>query len=250
MTSPVISLIVPCFNEQKRVKESIEAIATFFSAEEDAFEIVVVDDGSTDRTASIVETLIASNPSLVKNARLIRVGHKGKGWAVRNGMVNSKARYRFISDLDLSVPLTHIKDFVKSMKSGADVVIASRQLDGSQRLNEPRRRFLASRFFNQIIRSFLFLGVSDSQCGFKGFTADTADAIFSVQCLNGYCFDPEVLFIAKKMNYTVIERPVIWTHQASSKINLKVDSIKMLWDLFRIRIYSMMGKYTQRNRRI
>ncbi len=248
MTSPLISLIVPCFNEQRRVKESIEAIAAFFSAEEEEFELVIVDDGSTDHTASIVETLIASNSSLIKNTRLIRVSHKGKGWAVRNGMVNSKAKYRFISDLDLSVSLTHIKEFVKSMKNGADVVIASRQLNGSQRLNEPRRRFFASRFFNQIIRCFLLLRVSDSQCGFKGFTGDTADAIFSVQCLNGYCFDPEVLFIAKKMNYTVVESPVIWTHQVASKINLKVDSIKMVWDLLRIRIYSMTGKYTQPNK--
>ena len=239
-----LSIIIPAYNESKRIERTLLEITNYLDSCNFKSEIIVSDDGSTDDTSAIVTRLIENNSMI----RLLTLEHKGKGWAVRNGMVNSKAKYRFISDLDLSVSLTHIKDFVKSMKNGADLVIASRQLKGSQRLNEPKRRFLASRFFNQIIRCSLFLGVSDSQCGFKGFTADTANTIFSVQCLNGYCFDPEVLFIAKKMNYTVIERPVIWTHQAASKINLKVDSIKMLWDLFRIRIYSMTGKYTQRNK--
>ena len=245
MTSPSISLIIPCFNEQHRVKESIEEIARFFLNEQEKLELLVVDDGSTDNTASIVRTLLASNPSLTQNAHLLEVSHKGKGWAVRNGILRAQGEYRFISDLDLSVSLTHIKDFVKSMENGADMVIASRQLKESQRLDEPKRRFFASRLFNQIIRCFLSLRISDSQCGFKGFTSATANAIFSVQCLNGYCFDPEVLFIAKKLHYTVIESPVIWRHQSASKVNLKVDSIKMIWDLLRIRVYSILGKYNQ-----
>lgn len=245
MTNTSISLIIPCFNEQRRVTESMEKIARFFSEEQLDFELLVVDDGSTDNTASIVATLISSNPSLIKYAHLLQISHKGKGWAVRNGMVRAKGKYLFISDLDLSVSLTHLKDFVESMENGADMVIASRQLKDSQRLDEPKRRFFASRFFNQIIRRFLLIRVSDSQCGFKGFTSDTAKAIFSVQCLNGYCFDPEVLFIAKKLKYTVIESPVIWRHEAESKVNLKVDSIKMIWDLLRIRVYSILGKYNQ-----
>ena len=244
MTSdPLISLIIPCFNEAQRVKDSLQQTIISLSKQKLVWELVVVDDGSTDNTVPIVESTLVSNPVRRGKITLLKVSHGGKGWAVRNGMLHAQGDYRFISDLDLSVPLKYLSEFVQVMTEGADIVIASRQLKQSRRFDEPKLRFIASRIFNRIIRWILALNVSDSQCGFKGFSSTTARALFSIQRLNGYCFDPEVLFIAKKMKYKVIEAPVIWRYETASKVNLIIDSIKMISDLVRIRIYSILGKY-------
>jgi glycosyltransferase involved in cell wall biosynthesis len=201
--------------------------------------VVVVENGSQDRTAQVAELFARRHA----NVRLLREAHPGKGRAVRRGILAALGEYRFICDVDLSMPIEQVARFLPPAQAGAAIVIASREAPGAVRYNEPAHRHWIGRGFNLLVRLLAVPGLQDTQCGFKCFRADAAEELFRLQVLNGWTFDVEVLFLARRRGYRIIEIPIPWTHIPGSRVRLARDSFAMLADLLRIRWYAARGRY-------
>ncbi len=239
MTKPFLSIVIPAHNEAKRLPPSLEKIHSFLSQQAFTFEVLVVENGSTDDTLAVAKSFIEKMPYL----RVIYEEERGKGLAVKRGMLAAKGEYRFFCDADLSMPIEQVLRFIPPALEDVEVAIGSREVNGSHRIDEPEYRHLIGRVFNTIVRWIVLPGLQDTQCGFKCFRGDIADKVFALQTLTGMSFDAEVLFIARKMGYRIQEVPIDWTFDADSRVRLVQDSMRMAFDLLDIRLKSAKGIY-------
>ena len=239
MDKPYLSVVVPAYNEEARIGRTLDEIEAYLSGRTFTWEILVVDDGSVDRTREIVEEAGRRIPGI----RVLPVAHGGKGWAVRQGMLSARGRLRFMADADLAMPIDQLDGFLIRADEGCDVMIASREAPGARRFGEPHMRHVMGRVFNWVVRLLAVRGIQDTQCGFKCLTAEAADALFRVMSIDGFGFDVELLYVAKKRGLSVIEVPIQWRYQPRSKVRPLRDSILALTDILRIRLRSLAGKY-------
>ena len=239
MSTPFLSLILPAHNEAKRLPQSLKQVQEFVSQQPYECEVLVIENASTDESAEIVESHQKQFPQL----KLIRLEQGGKGNAIRAGMLAAKGEYRFMADVDFSMPVEEIRKFLAPNFSQAKVAIASREQPGSKRIGEPFYRHLIGRVFNLLVRTLVLPGLQDTQCGFKCFSAEAAEKIFPKQTLEGWSFDVEVLTIARELGYEVLEVPITWTYQAGSRMSILSDSWKMFKDLLLIRSNKRKGLY-------
>jgi glycosyltransferase involved in cell wall biosynthesis len=237
-----LSIIVPAYNEQARLPETLRRIESYFSASSwDFHEILVVDDGSTDGTVAAAETFAAGNPAI----RILRnPGNRGKGYAVRNGMLAARGEWCLFSDADLSTPIEEIEKLWSAVSGKqAAVAIGSRALDRSLiGVHQPGMRETAGKVFNAVMRVATGLAFADTQCGFKLFRGEVAQEVFSRQLLERFGFDVEVLFIASRLGYPIAEIPVRWNHADGSKVGT-LNGLHAFTELVQVRINSLRGRY-------
>jgi dolichyl-phosphate beta-glucosyltransferase len=239
LAAPFFSLIIPAHDEEHRLPDTLKQVAAYLQAQPYEFEVLLVENSSTDNTLAIAQAFAAQNPQV----RVLQNTQRGKGLAVKRGMLEARGEYRFMCDADLSMPITEIGKFIPPALTGYDIVIASREAPGSIRYNEPIYRHLGGRGINLIIRLLALPGLQDSQCGFKCFTARAVEDLFRVQTLNGWSFDIELLFVARMRGYRLIEVPIHWYFQSESKVHAVRDALRMVRDIFTIRRNARRGLY-------
>ena len=243
MAHPRLSIVIPAYNESARIEDALERVMSCISEQGWDAEVLVVDDGSKDDTAAIVERWMKTYPRLhlVQNP-----GNRGKGYSVRNGLLQAAGYIVMFTDADLSAPMEEAERLIAAIDSGADVAIGSRWLDRArQTIHQPLYRQFFGRCFNWITRTVMGLPFKDTQCGFKAFRREAAQVIFRLQTIERWGFDPEILFIARKLKYEIREVPVTWGHDERSRISYLKDGMKMLEEMARIRANSLAGRYDE-----
>lgn len=235
---PFLSIIVPAFNEETRIGESLSKITSYLTRQTYTWEVLVVDDGSSDSTARLV-TDVASE---IRGVCLLSQPHRGKGHAVRVGMQAAAGEYRFQCDADLSMPIDQLSRFLPPEFVGPGIAIGSRSAPGARRLGEPPLRKLMGKAFNMLVR-LGGAGYSDTQCGFKCFAGARAHALFDVQRLDGFGSDVEALYLARRAGIPVAEVPIDWHYRTGSKVRPVRDTLRILADLAAIRLNAMRGRY-------
>ena len=238
MSKPFLSIIIPAYNEENRLPETLEQVFSFLAKQAYSAEVIVVENGSTDRTYAIAQGLSAKYSDL----HVFESETRGKGKAVQRGMLEACGQYRIFCDADLSMPIEEIARFIPP-HNDADIVIASREVEGALRYDEPNQRHFTGRVFNFIIRLLALPGIHDTQCGFKGFRAGVAEDLFQHQSIEGWAFDVEILYIAKLRGYEIVELPIRWYYRAESKISVLQDSFHMFLDILKIRRNARQGFY-------
>ena len=239
MAAEQLAIIIPAFNEERVIGATLKHLAQYLSAQPFSWEIRVIDDASTDATRDVVSAFARDEPRV----RLQAEPHRGKGGAVRAGLLGSNACYRFVCDADLSMPVEDLARFHSGEMDSEDVLIASREAPGARRFNEPWQRHLAGRAFNALVRALMLPGISDTQCGFKMFTRRAVEEIFPRVTIEGWAFDIEVLYIARRRGLRIREVPIDWHYRRDSRIHLVRDGIGMLTELLRIRAQARRGLY-------
>jgi glycosyltransferase involved in cell wall biosynthesis len=237
---PMVSIVVPAFNEAGRIAESVRKIESFIHQSPLWVELIVVDDGSTDNTAEVVRSLNANGLRLLRNNE-----NHGKGYTVRQGMLAAKGKYVLFTDADLSAPIEELNKLLDiAVREGADIVIGSRNLDrGYIEKHQSRLREFGGMVFNLMVRLLLGLRLHDTQCGFKLFHRERSRRLFEELTTFGFGFDPELLFLAKRNGLTIREAPVRWSHAEGSKVKFFRDGVRMFLDLVRIRWNAIAGRY-------
>ncbi len=236
---PLLSIIIPAHNEENRLPRTLEQVFAFLRGQDFESEVLVIENGSTDLTYEVAQGFAARHANL----RVIREPGRGKGLAVRRGMLEARGRYRLMCDADLAMPVEEITKFLSPALQEFDIAIASREARGSVRYNEPMFRHLGGRGINLIIRLLILPGLRDTQCGFKCFRAEVAEDLFQRQTLSGWSFDIEILYIARRHGYRVGEVPIDWYYQPESKVNAVRDALRMIADIFRIHANARRGLY-------
>ncbi len=242
MSDPFLSIIIPAHNEERRLPSTLGQLSDFLQAQPYSSEVLVVENGSQDRTLEIARDFVRDRPGW----RALQVAERGKGRAVQRGMLEARGEYRFMCDADFSMPVEQINRFLPPALSGVDIAIASREAPGAVRYNEPPYRHVVGRIFNGLIRLIALPGLQDTQCGFKCFRGPAAADLFRRQTLPGWAFDVEVLFAARLLGYSIVEIGIPWYFNADSKVSVLRDSTRMALDLFRIRLNALRGVYTGR----
>jgi len=235
------SIVIPAYNESVRIRSTIEKILAHVQRQNWNAEVLVVNDGSTDDTPQIVENYAVHNPilHLIDNP-----GNRGKGYSVRNGILHASGEVILFSDADLSSPIEEADKLFAAVQAGADVAIGSRWLRSElQTQRQPLYRQLFGRIFNLALRILLGLHYQDTQCGFKAFTRRAAQAIFPLQHIERWGFDPEILYLARRFGFRIEEVPVRWAHREGTRINPLRDGMRMFLEILKIRWYSITGKY-------
>ena len=233
-----LSIVIPAFNEARRIAATLDRLCAYLGGQPLDWEIRIVDDGSADRTREIVDAASRENARIVLQPE----PHRGKGGAVKAGLLAARGDYRFICDADLSMPPAELPRFLPPALERFDVAIGSREGAGARRVGEPWRRHVVGRIFNFAIRTLVVPGIADTQCGFKMFTAGSVQAIFPHVTLDGWAFDVEVLCIARALDLRVVEVPIEWHHRAESQISVLRDWWPMLRDLFKVRARARRGR--------
>ncbi len=236
-----ISVIIPAFNERERLAAFLDSVIGYFCGLGAVFEILIVDDGSTDSTAELVQNYVhtSSNIHLLR----LQVNH-GKGYAVRAGMLQAHGKERLFADADGATPISEYWRLKHAIENGAEVAVASRVLpDSSRSVESGWHRLVLGRIFNCLVRMLVVRGIYDTQCGFKLFRADAAERLFKLQRLDGFCFDVELLALAQRLGVKVKEVPVNWVKKPGGKLRLFLDSLLMLTDLLKIRRNLLLDKY-------
>ena len=251
MKQPYLSVVIPCYNEERNIRRTLLRVEEFLREQSWPFEIVVVDDGSSDKTLALAEEVAEGK----KEFRLIKNPHRGKGFTVRTGVLAAAGEYILFSDADLATPIEEVKKlFLWVGKQGFDIAIASREGVGARRENEPLYRHIMGRIFNRLVQLLALRGIEDSQCGFKLFKKEAAYQIFERLYIYGRnaknlkhafmgAFDVEVLFLARKFGYKIKEVPVTWHYVKTQRLNPLRDSWLMASDILRVRYYDLQGKY-------
>jgi dolichyl-phosphate beta-glucosyltransferase len=237
--SPRLSLVIPAYNEQARLPYTLSEIEAFMRRDAIDCEVVVVDNGSRDATSAVVQQAAVTFQSL----RLLRTDRRGKGCAVRAGMLSAKGDVVIFADADLSWSVDDLSRFLSIVDANHPVVIGSREGLGARRIGEPVYRHLMGRVFNRLVQAVAVPGIEDTQCGFKAFRADAAQAIFSRQRLDGFGFDVEVLYLAQRLGYAIRVVPLHWEHKENSRVAPVRDTLAMLTDVLRVRFNGWRGRY-------
>ncbi len=239
MTDTYLSIIIPAHNEENRLSKTLDQVITFVQNQAYSCEVLIVENGSQDRTYEIAQEIAVQHPAF----RVLRDEGRGKGLAVRRGMLEAHGQYRFMCDADFSMPITEINRFLPPALDGCDIAIASREAPGAIRYNEPTYRHLGGRAVNLMIRLLVLPGLQDTQCGFKCFRRSVADDLFRVQTLTGWSFDIELLYVARRRGYRIKEIPIPWYFNPESKLNAIQDAIRMGGDILKIRLNDRRGVY-------
>ena len=266
MSSCYLSVVIPAYNEARRLPATLTTLNDYLSGRPYTWEVIVADDGSEDSTPDIVHEFARTHPGF----HVHTFPHRGKGAAVKQGMLAAHGEYRFLCDADLSMPIEHLSrllppaaDVVIGSRESpdapaahmvigsreapdvpaADIVIGSREAPGARRIGEPRRRHLMGRVFNVFTRLLATPGIADTQCGFKVFNASAATALFPRQTLDGFAFDAEILFLASRRGFTTAEVGIDWHYRAESKVRPFRDGWRTLRDLLLIRWRWLTRKY-------
>jgi glycosyltransferase involved in cell wall biosynthesis len=240
-----VSIVIPAFNEEPRLGATLDDLTGFLGRQPWTWEVRVVDDGSSDGTCLVVQDRARRDAHIV----LQREPHRGKGGAVKAGLMAATAPFRFICDADLSMPVTELPRFLPPKLTGFDVAIGSREGHGARRIGEPLRRHLAGRVFNYAVQRLSVAGIEDTQCGFKMFTAAAVETIFPLVTVNGWAFDIEVLSIARARGLRIVEIPIEWHYRRESQLKLLRDGVSMFRELIRIRARARGGAYGGRGGR-
>jgi len=243
LAPPFLSIIIPAYNEEQRLPNTLEQIFSFLKEQSYTAEVLVVENGSQDQTFEIALEFAKRHPNLY----VFREQKRGKGNAVRRGMLEARGEYRFLCDADLSMPIEEVNKFLPPELTGFDIAIGSREAPGAIRYDEPGYRHWGGRGINLLIRLLALPGLRDTQCGFKCFRADIAEDIFQYQTFDGISFDPEVLFIARLRGYKIVELPIPWYYSDESRINLFHDTLAMIKDLLIIRRNARRGLYDSKS---
>jgi dolichyl-phosphate beta-glucosyltransferase len=241
MQYPYYSIVIPAYNESARILPALESVVACIRERGWSAEVIVVDDGSRDRTAEIVLDFAAHAPEvrLIKNP-----ANRGKGYSVRNGILKALGEIVMFTDADLSAPIEEAERLFYAIAKGADIAIGSRWLERTrQTIRQPLYRQLFGRCFNGVTRFIMGLPYADTQCGFKAFTRAAAQAVFQLQTIERWGFDPEILFIALKRKYVITEVPVSWGHDDRSRMSYLKDGLRMLEDIAIVRWNALLGRY-------
>lgn len=234
-----LSLIIPAYNEEKRLPACIEKLQSFINTRKESIEVLLVENGSTDSTYQMAS-------EYQKQFSWLTVLHEdkaGKGNAIRRGMLEAHGEYRMFADIDFAMPIEEVSKFIPPQLEEFDVAIASRTAKGSIQQNKAAIRSLSSKVFNLFVQLLAVKGIQDTQCGFKCFTAAAAEKIFSVQTIDGWAFDVEVLYIAKRFHMKIVEVPVTIFYDENSKVKLWSAVPKMMLDILKIRKNGRNGLY-------
>jgi dolichyl-phosphate beta-glucosyltransferase len=246
---PSLTLVIPAYNEEATLEPTLAASVAQFRDYPAAWEVVLVDDGSADRTRAIAEAFAASNPGV----RVLSIRHGGKAAALRAGMAGATGEVILFSDADLATPLTYLDRFLDEIAAGADVVIATREGHGSSRIGEPWHRHVMGRVFNWLVQALLLPGIEDTQCGFKMFTREISQAILhnarlyrddeEVTGARVTAFDVEMLVIARRQRAKIVAVPVVWTYGVRSKVSPLRDTLTNLRDVLSVKRNDLLHKY-------
>lgn len=239
MPTLFLSIVIPAYNEEARILPTLRRVRAYLAAQGYAWEIIVANDGSNDATPRLVREFALTHPEVT----LLDLPHRGKGGAVKAGMLHATGDNRFLCDADLSMPIEQLDRFLPPKVEGYDVVIGSREAPGARRINEPGRRHLMGRAFNRMARLFLVRRIRDTQCGFKLFSAEAAGTLFPLQRTDGFGFDIEVLYLAQRLGMRLVETPIDWYYMSQSKVRPVQDSLLMARDILRVRWRALRGDY-------
>jgi dolichyl-phosphate beta-glucosyltransferase len=262
MNEIFLTVVIPAYNEAARLPISLQKVLTFLEGKPFSSEVIVVDDGSDDGTARSVELVMEERDGTLDNSVqnpkcrlcLVKNDHRGKGFAVRSGMLKGQGKFILFTDADLSTPVEDADKLLYWLEKGVDLAVGSREGEGAHRYGEPFYRHMMGRVFNLVVRIFTGIHLQDTQCGFKAFSREAAYDIFNRVRLYGEKsgpvkgamvtgFDVEVLFLAYKKGYRVKEVPVQWFHAHGSKVNPLRDSARMMFDIVKVRLNDLRGKY-------
>ncbi len=235
-----LSIVIPVYNEAARLPKTMPALLAFLRDQPWDWEVILVDNGSQDETPAIAWEWAQE----YSEVRMIRLPTRGKGKAVRTGMLASRGEWCFVADVDWSMPVTEIPRFLPPQGPDADIIIGSRSAPGAMRYGEPWHRHITGRVFNWMVQRLVLPGIRDSQCGFKAFRGFVARDIFRYVHLEGMAFDVEALFVARLKGYRIVELPIPWYFDSDSRVRLVRDSLRMAWDLLTIRWNAWKGVYT------
>jgi dolichyl-phosphate beta-glucosyltransferase len=236
---PLLTLVIPAYNEESRLPESLSRISEALEIRGEPYEVLVVVNGSTDRTADVVKAAADRDA----NIRLIVTSLRGKGRAVKIGITEARGDRIVFADADLSTPIEEVVALADRLDDRNQVVIASREGSGARRVGEPYARHLMGRIFNLLVQVLAVRGIQDTQCGFKAFTRQCAHDVFSRQQIVGFGFDVEVLYVARRLGYGIKEVPVNWAYAASSRVDPVKDTIRMFRDVLAVRWNDLRGIY-------
>lgn len=242
-TGIYLSIVIPTYNEEERIGESLKRIIAYLNNKPFRSEIIVVNDGSNDRTFDTAQTLLDG----YEDFRIIsRTKNRGKGYSVREGVLQAEGEIILFSDADLSTPVEESEKLIEWIQNGYDVAIGSRAVKGADiAIRQNWHREYMGKIFNIFVQTLTIKGLKDTQCGFKCFTRKTAQDIFTRQTISGFGFDVEDMFIARKLGYRIKEVPVQWSNSPRSKVSILRDPLKMLLDLFKIRLNNILGRYNR-----
>jgi len=246
---PMLSCVIPAYNEEKNFfKGALEKVARYLDGCSFSWEVIVVDDGSSDKTVELVSDFCKNK----KGWKLIENPHQGKASTVKTGVENAKGKNVLFTDFDQATPISEVEKLLPFLRKGYSVVIGSREVKGAKREKEPIYRHLMGKVFNIVVKLFAFGGIHDTQCGFKLFKTEVAKELFAKlkvyekkETKNAFtgAFDVELLYLANKMGYDIAEVPVWWKHFETERVNPIKDSLRMFFDVLRIRFYDLLGKY-------
>ncbi len=242
--SPYLSIILPVHNEENRLPTTLQDLEEFISRQNFGCEVIIVENGSHDRSFEIAKDYSARHPGFL----VFQEKERGKGLAVRTGMLKARGQYRMFCDVDFSMPIDEITRFLPPNNPDADIVIGSREAPGAIRYDEPTYRHFIGRIFNTMVRLAVLPALQDSQCGFKMFKDTCAESVFRRQTLTGMSFDVEVLYIARRSGFRIAEIPIPWYFNPDSRVRLLDDSFRMAIDLFVIRWKAARGIYGPKSR--
>lgn len=243
-----LSIVIPAYNEEDNFKKGcLDKIVKYLKKYTYPYEVIVVDDGSTDKTRVLIKTYIKNK----KNWQLTENSHQGKAAAITKGVELAQGQYVLFTDFDQATPLVELEKLLPFINKGYDVVVGSREVKGAKRLKEPFYRHLMGKAFNMAVKLIVFSDIQDTQCGFKLFKTKVAKDLFkglkishleTKRAFTG-AFDVELLFLSKKRGYKVTEVPVVWQHFMTTRVNPVKDSVRMFFDVLKIRLYDLMGRY-------
>lgn len=236
---PFLSIVIPAFNEAARIGRTLQELRTYLPSLVTRWEVRVVDDGSADETTGIVASFARLDARII----LQREPHRGKGAAVKAGMLAARGELRFLCDADLSMPVRELSRFLDRSRTPSDIVIGSREGPGATRVGEPMHRHVMGRLFNLLVQAAVLPGINDTQCGFKLFSARAVESIFPVMTVQGWAFDIEALVIARLRGYRVEELPIEWHYRDRSQVSPLRDPFRMFGDLWTIEANRVCGAY-------
>ncbi len=241
-----LSIVIPTFNESDRIIGTLDNLKGYLESRDFVWEIILSDDGSLDDTVALVESWSAVNLNVQdETMRIIQLSHRGKGSAVRHGMLQAVGDIRVMCDADLAMSAEQIDGFISKFSEGYDIVIGSREKTGARGFGEPVMRHVMGRIFNWYVSFIAVGGFQDTQCGYKCFSSDAAESLFRMQKLDGWSFDVEILLLARKNAMKIFELPIDWYHKEKSKVNPGTASIEMVRDTLLTSIRYMIGSYNK-----
>ncbi len=238
---PLLSLIIPAYNEGERLPKTLPVVFDFLESQPFPFEIILVNNNSRDNTREIALEFARTRPYL----RVLDEMTQGKGAAVRTGMLAATGEYLFMADADFSMPVAEIAKFLPPRLDAYDVAIGSREAPGAVRYNEPAYRHFMGRVFNFYVKVLAIPGFEDTQCGFKCFRREVAHDILPYQTIDGWAFDVELLFIALRRGYQIVEVPIHWYYGENSRVSPVRDTVNMIREVLRIRYNGFIGRYNR-----